>query len=68
MDQRPVCMLLVRNYRRGIGHIQKTTHGGKEGLHFPFSKIDGNVKHIFREHSQEADHWANLGAEAQRKN
>ena len=25
------------------------------------------MKHIFREHNQEADHWANLGAEGQRK-
>ena len=29
-------------------------------------KIDDNVKHIFREHN-EADHWANVGAEGQRK-
>ena len=30
-------------------------------------KIDDNVKHIFREHNKEADHWANVGAEGQRK-
>ena len=29
-------------------------------------KIDDYVKHIFREHN-EADHWANVGAEGQRK-
>ena len=29
-------------------------------------KIDDYVKHIFREHN-EADHWANAGAEVQRK-
>ena len=26
-----------------------------------------HVKQIFREHNQEADHWANLGPEGQRK-
>ena len=30
-------------------------------------KIDDYVKHVFREHNQEADHWANLVAEGQRK-
>ena len=30
------------------------------------SKIDDFVKHVFREHNQEADQWANLGAEEQR--
>ena len=25
------------------------------------------MKHIFREHNQEADHWANMGAEGQNK-
>ena len=34
---------------------------------FPESQIDDYVKHIFREHNQEADHLANLGAEGQRK-
>ena len=33
----------------------------------PISKIDDCVKHIFREHNQEADHWANAGAKGQRK-
>ena len=32
----------------------------------PISKIDDDVKHIFRERNQEADHWANLGAQGQR--
>ena len=26
------------------------------------SKIDDFVKHVYREHNQEADHWANIGA------
>ena len=30
------------------------------------SKIDDYVKHIFREHNQEADRWANLRAEGQK--
>ena len=29
--------------------------------------IDDYVQHVFREHDQEADHWASLGAERQRK-
>ena len=34
---------------------------------YPVAQIDDYVKHIFREHNQEADHLANLGAEEQRK-
>ena len=30
-------------------------------------KIDDFVKHIYREHNQGADHWANIGARGQRK-
>ena len=30
-------------------------------------QVDDHVKHVFREHNQEADHLANLGAEEQRK-
>ena len=26
------------------------------------SKIDDFVKHVYRKHNQEADHWANTGA------
>ena len=33
----------------------------------PVSLIDDFVKHTFREHNKEADHWANVGAEGQRK-
>ena len=39
----------------------------KRKIKIPISKIDDHVKHILREHNQEADHWANLGAEGQRK-
>ena len=28
----------------------------------PISDIDNFVKHVYREHNQEADHWANIGA------
>ena len=34
----------------------------------PISKIDDFVKHVFQEHNQEADLWATIGAEGQRKN
>ena len=30
---------------------------------YPVAQIDDHVKHIFREHKQEADHLANVGAE-----
>ena len=33
----------------------------------PISKTDVFVKHVYREHTQEADHWANIGAQGQRK-
>ena len=66
MNQRPVCSG-SKIQRRNWSHSKKHyTHGGKERSHFLISKIDDYVKHIFREHNQEADHWANLGAEGQR--
>ena len=46
----------------------KTLYSGwKRKIAIPISKIDEYAKHSFREHNQEADHWANLGAEGQRK-
>ena len=33
----------------------------------PVGQVDDYVKHVFREHNQEADHLANLGAEDQGK-
>ena len=55
--------------RRGrIGQVQKTLHSWwKENIASPISKIDDFVKHVFREHNQEADRWANIGAKGQRK-
>ena len=47
--------------------IQKTLHQWwKKKMANLLQKIDDYVKHIFREH-KEADHWANVGAEGQRK-
>ena len=31
------------------------------------SNIDSFVKHVYREHNQEADQWANVGAQGRRK-
>ena len=31
------------------------------------SNIDNFVKHIYREHNEEADHWADIGAQGRRK-
>ena len=34
---------------------------------YPVNQTNDYAKHIFREHNQEAEHLANLGAEGQRK-
>ena len=47
--------------------IQKTLHQWWKKIANPVSSIDDYVKHIFREHNLEADHWANVGAEGQKK-
>ena len=39
----------------------------KRGAATPISDIDNFVKHIFREHNQEADHCADIGAQGRRK-
>ena len=53
---------------RKIGMVQKTLHHWWiRKIANPFSKADDYEKHIFREHNQEADHWANVRAEEQRK-
>ena len=50
-----------------VSQVQKhCTHGGKEKIANPISKIDDCVKHTFREHNQEAFHWANLGGQRDR--
>ena len=59
---------LGQRYRGRIGQIQKTLHSWwTEKIAKPMSKIDDFVKHIQRERNQEADHWANIGAQGQRK-
>ena len=52
--------------RRKIGRCPKTLHSGwTRKVAYPVALVDDYVKHIFREHHQEADHLANLGAEEQ---
>ena len=61
MDQLPVC--LGQKHRGEVGHIQNTLHSWwQRKIALLISKIDGYVKHIFREHIQEDDHWVNLCA------
>ena len=43
------------------------THGGGKHVADPVTQIDDLVRYMFREHNQEADHLANIGAEGQRK-
>ena len=59
---------LAQKHRGRIGQVQKTLHPcWKRNIANPILKIDDFVKHVHREHKQEADHWANIGAQGQRK-
>ena len=50
-----------------LAKFKKTSHWKREVAN-PISKIDDFVTHVFREHNQEAGHWADVGGEEQRKN
>ena len=51
-------------YKEIIGKIQRNLHSWwKRGAAVPISNIDNFVKHVYREHDQEADHWADIGAQ-----
>ena len=51
-------------YKDTIGKIQKILHSWwKRGAATPISNIDNFGKHVYREHNQEADHLANIGAQ-----
>ena len=39
----------------------------KRGAATPVSNIDNLVKHVYREHDQEADLWADMGTQVRRK-
>ena len=55
-------------FQTTIGRFQKTLHSWwRKKTAYPVAQIDDFVKHIFREHNQEADHLANLGTSGQRK-
>ena len=48
------------------GRIQETLHfWWKKKIAYTEAQMGDFVKHIFREHNQEADHLANLGADGQ---
>ena len=60
-------MLWAKNTEGSSATFKKSyTRGGRGKSVFPVAQIDDYVKHIFREHSQEADHWATWGVEGQR--
>ena len=51
-----------------LGRFKKILHSWwKRGAATPISNIDNFAKHTYREHSQEADHGANIGAQGRRK-
>ena len=57
-----------KKYRDKIGGIQKTSHSWwKRSVAQPVRIIEDCVKHVFKEHNQEADHLANQGAEGKSK-
>ena len=59
---------LGHKHRGKIGHTEKKFYSWwRRKIALPISKVDDYVMHIFREYIKEADHWANLGAEGQRK-
>ena len=58
--QRCVCTWSV-----SVRHVRTTD--GTRGVARPISNIDGFVKHVYREHDQEDDHWANIDAQSRRK-
>ena len=52
------------NYTETMGTTQRILHSFAM---LPISNIDSFVNHVYREHNQEADHWANIGAQGRRK-
>ena len=55
-------------YEDTIGKIQRILHSWwKKGVAKPISNIDSFVNHVYREHNQEAYHWASMGAQGRRK-
>ena len=54
-------------YKESIGKIQKTLYSWwKRRVAKPISNIDTFVQHVYREHNQEADRWATIGAKSRR--
>ena len=51
-------------YKETIGKIQRILHSWwKRRVATPISNIDSPVGHEYREHNQEADHWAYICAQ-----
>ena len=56
-----------RSTRKRLGVFRRhCIRGGRGKLLIWVGVVDDYVKHVLREHNQEADHRANLGAEGQR--
>ena len=54
--------------REQLESIQRTLHSlWRRKVAYPVRQVDDYVRHVLREHNQEADHLANLGAEGQRQ-
>ena len=54
--------------REQMESIQRTLHAlWKRKVAYPVGQVDDYVRHVLREHNQEADHLANLAPEGQRQ-
>ena len=57
-----------QKYRGRVSQVQKTLYAWwKMKIASPISRIDDLVKHVHRARNEEAAHWANIGAQGQRK-
>ena len=62
-----VNVLWGRSTEEELAKFKKNLHSWwKRKNTSPISKIDDFVKHVFREHNQEAVHWADVGSEGQK--
>ena len=55
------CAMGPKSIRRTLRSLRR------RNVAYPVGQVDDNVRHVLREHNQEADHLANLAPEGQRQ-
>ena len=60
--ERDFVIFALMNVRHSVVHRPTLHSWWKTGVAFPAQRVGDYVKHICREHNQEADHITNLGA------